>query len=214
MSEWRSRIVGHGEEAPDQLLANPGNWRIHPKGQQDAMSGALNQIGWVQQVIVNRTTGHVVDGHMRVALALSKGEKLVPVTYVELDASEEAAVLASFDPLGGMAVSDRETLTTLLDGVEVSDSALLDLLDDVRAKYGSIATTDAVPFKGDYIDSPEEAAARATAVSKGRTMRELSMIMDDEQYARATELVAQLRTKWGLQRLVEVVLTALERCAE
>jgi hypothetical protein len=30
-SPWRNRIIGHGEEAPDQLLANPRNWRIHPK---------------------------------------------------------------------------------------------------------------------------------------------------------------------------------------
>ncbi len=29
-----------GEEAPDQLLANPANWRIHPKAQQDALAGA------------------------------------------------------------------------------------------------------------------------------------------------------------------------------
>ncbi len=29
---WRNRITGSGEEAPDQLLANPANWRIHPKG--------------------------------------------------------------------------------------------------------------------------------------------------------------------------------------
>ena len=27
MTEWRNRIVSHGEEAPDQLLANPRNWR-------------------------------------------------------------------------------------------------------------------------------------------------------------------------------------------
>src|SRR5450759_3885851 len=27
---WRSRIVGSGEEAPDQLVANPLNWRTHP----------------------------------------------------------------------------------------------------------------------------------------------------------------------------------------
>ena len=26
---WRNRITGSGEEAPDQLLANPANWRIH-----------------------------------------------------------------------------------------------------------------------------------------------------------------------------------------
>ena len=47
---WRSRIAGSGEEAPDQLLANPSNWRIHPKAQQDALVGALDQVGWVGQV--------------------------------------------------------------------------------------------------------------------------------------------------------------------
>ena len=70
---WRNRIIASGEEAPDQLLANPANWRIHPKAQQDALSGALDAVGWVQQVLVNRRSGFVVDGHARVALALSRG---------------------------------------------------------------------------------------------------------------------------------------------
>ena len=35
---WVNRIVGTGEEAPDQLLANPRNWRVHPKAQQDALA--------------------------------------------------------------------------------------------------------------------------------------------------------------------------------
>jgi hypothetical protein len=47
---WRNRITGSGQEAPDQLLANPANWRIHPKAQQDALAGVLDQGGWVQQV--------------------------------------------------------------------------------------------------------------------------------------------------------------------
>ena len=85
---WRNRITGSGQEAPDQLLANPANWRIHPKAQQDALAGALDAVGWVQQVLVNRNTGFVVDGHARVALALSRGEPTVPVLYVDLDADE------------------------------------------------------------------------------------------------------------------------------
>ncbi len=91
---WRNRITGSGEEAPDQLLANPANWRIHPKAQQDALSGALDQVGWVQQVLVNRRSGFVVDGHARVALALSRAEPTVPVLYVDLEPEEEALVLA------------------------------------------------------------------------------------------------------------------------
>jgi hypothetical protein len=114
---WRNRITGSGEEAPDQLLANPANWRIHPKAQQDALAGALDQVGWVQQVLVNRTTGHVVDGHLRVELAISRHERSVPVVYVELSEEDERLVLASLDPLAAMAtaecVSDAETSSSV-----------------------------------------------------------------------------------------------------
>jgi len=81
---WRSRIVGHGEVAPAELVPNPRNWRTHPSDQQAALSGALAEVGWVAEVTVNRTTGHVVDGHLRIELALTRKEKSVPVTYVEL----------------------------------------------------------------------------------------------------------------------------------
>nr|MBA3627289.1 hypothetical protein [Chloroflexota bacterium] len=57
---------GHREEAPDQLLANPKNWRIHPASQQGALASVLDDVGWVGQVLVNRRTGHLVDGHLRV----------------------------------------------------------------------------------------------------------------------------------------------------
>ena len=74
-TEWRNRIIGTGMEDAEQLLANPKNWRVHPKAQQTALEGALNEIGWVQNVIVNQRTGFVVDGHARIALAISKGRR-------------------------------------------------------------------------------------------------------------------------------------------
>lgn len=114
MSAWESRIVGYGKEAPDQLLANPRNWRIHPKEQQDAVEAALGQVGWVKHVIVNKTTGHVVDGHLRVGLALRRGEQEVPVAYVELTEDEERAVIATLDPLAALAESDDEAYEALL----------------------------------------------------------------------------------------------------
>jgi DNA modification methylase len=127
-SPLRSRIVGHGEEAPDQLLANPRNWRIHPKAQQNALSAVLEEVGWVQQVIVNQTTGYVVDGHLRVALALSRQESTVPVVYVELTPEEEALILASLDPLAGMAGTDQVLLDDLLADLVISDTDLAELL--------------------------------------------------------------------------------------
>jgi hypothetical protein len=139
---WRNRIVGSGEEAPDQLLANPANWRIHPKAQQDALAGALDAFGWVGQVLVNRNTGFVVDGHARIALALSRGEPSVPVLYVDLSPEEEALVLATLDPIGAMAGRDEEKLRALLAEVTVDDAGLLALLGDLGGGEPKAGLTD------------------------------------------------------------------------
>ena len=136
MQGWQNRIVGHGEEAPDQLLANPANWRIHPKGQQDALAGVLNEVGWVQDIIVNRRSGHVVDGHLRVSLAISRNEKSVPVVYVDLDEREEALVLATIDPLSAMAATDKEQLDSLLRDVATGEAAVQAMLSELAEKSG------------------------------------------------------------------------------
>lgn len=136
MGDWLNRIVGSGEEAPDQLLANPRNFRRHPKHQQDALRGVLNEVGWVQEVIVNRTTGHLVDGHLRVELALRDGAESVPVKYVELSEAEEALVLATLDPIGALATADAATLKELLAEVETEDAAVLAMLNELASGAG------------------------------------------------------------------------------
>lgn len=129
----KSRIVGEGDVSPKQLLANPLNWRKHPKAQADALEGMLRSVGWVQRVIVNRTTGHVVDGHLRVELALRRGEPSVPVLYVELTEAEERIVLAAIDPIGGLAETDQGLLDQLLDGLASGDDDLDAFLDSLRS---------------------------------------------------------------------------------
>lgn len=105
---WQNRIVGHGDEDPEQLLANPENWRIHGQMQQQALSSVLEKVGLVQSIVVNRRSGFVVDGHLRVSLALRSGQTSVPVTYVDLSDEEERLILASLDPISAMAGADSE----------------------------------------------------------------------------------------------------------
>ena len=107
---WRNRIVGSGEAAPAELVPNEKNWRLHPRRQVAALEGALDEVGWVQQVIVNQRTGRLVDGHARVESAVARREASVPVLYVDLSEAEEALVLASLDPLGAMAESGEAVL--------------------------------------------------------------------------------------------------------
>jgi hypothetical protein len=68
---WRNRITETAEVDPATLVPNPKNWRTHPRAQLDALAGVLGEVGWVADVLVNSTTGHVVDGHARVELALA-----------------------------------------------------------------------------------------------------------------------------------------------
>ena len=110
--QWQNRIVDHGDEDPGKLLPNPQNWRIHSGQQQKALGAVLDEVGWVQDVILNRRTGHLVDGHLRVALAASRGER-VPVVYIDVSEAEERLILATIDPLSAMAGTDEELLAAL-----------------------------------------------------------------------------------------------------
>lgn len=142
-TEWRNRIVGEGEQPASQFVANPANWRVHPQAQRDAMRGALNEVGWVQRVIVNRRTGYLLDGHERVWQALQNGDAPVPYVEVDLDEAEEAYVLATLDPIGAMAQADKEQLDALLREVQSGEAgvqAMLSELAEAAQVYGSTAT--------------------------------------------------------------------------
>lgn len=135
---WRNRIVGVGEEAPDQLQANPLNWRLHPKHQQEALTGILDDVGWVQQVIVNRRTGNLIDGHLRVMLALRQNAASVPVLYVDLSPEEESLILATLDPIAALASPDAQKLDELLREVGTDSPAVQTMLDKLAEKAGIV----------------------------------------------------------------------------
>jgi hypothetical protein len=132
MSTWRNRIVADGEADPASLTDNPNNWRVHPKVQRATVEDSLDKIGWIQKPIINRTSGHLIDGHLRVASAIARGETSIPVCYVELTEAEEKAALASLDPMSGMAVMDGEKLTELLQDLEFGGGALDAMFDELR----------------------------------------------------------------------------------
>lgn len=131
---YRNRIVGYGEESPDELLANPYNFRVHPTEQAEALRGLLERVGWVQSVVKNNVTGHLVDGHLRVMDALRANEPLLPVTYVELSEEEERLVLSVFDRLAAMAVPDEQKLKELLERVAEENVVVGDELDVLLEK--------------------------------------------------------------------------------
>ena len=156
MPNYKNRIIGSGEEQLDQIMFNPRNWRIHPMHQQNALKGVLEEIGWVQQVIINKRTGNLIDGHLRCQLAAREGNETIPVVYVDLSEEEEALVLSTLDPIAGMAVTDKEKLDDLFRQFNSDNENVQKLISEIAEKekleFGKKDIEDVEP----QIDRAEE----------------------------------------------------------
>ncbi|MFW6345240.1 MAG: DNA modification methylase [Halomonas sp.] len=133
LEAWQDRVVVTGLEDPGQLLANPRNHRIHPAIQQETLEAILDRVGWVAKVIVNRTTGNIVDGHLRVELAARRGER-VPVDYVEMTEQEEMTVLATFDAITELAGIDQARLAETIGEIDMDDDTIAAFLADLAGE--------------------------------------------------------------------------------
>jgi len=154
--EFKNRIVGYAEVDPEQLLAHPENFRLHPDSQQQALAGAIDSIGYIDPVLVNKNTDTVIDGHLRVSLALRSGVKSIPVTYVDLTEDEERQALLMLDPIAALAASDKTKLDELLRQVNSDDERVQQMLADL-AKANGLEYGDAPPEDpGAQIDKAEE----------------------------------------------------------
>ena len=109
----------------------------------------------MQSVVVNTTTGRLVDGHLQVELSKAQGQPTIPVVYVELTEDEERVVLATLDPIGAMATADRERLSELLQGI---DSPGLGGLPEAVARADRLA----VDFGSAGLADPDEVPERLT----------------------------------------------------
>jgi hypothetical protein len=135
---WNNRIVGFDMVDPRRLTAHPLNFREHPGFQGEALRGSLTVLGWVKGVVVNRRTGRVIDGHLRVEDAIAAGESVVPVCYVDLDEGEEPTALAYLDPVAALAVYNAERSSALLRSLgSINDERLARHLENVRNRSGA-----------------------------------------------------------------------------
>lgn len=152
---WQSRIVGHGAVAPASLLPHPQNWRTHPRAQVDALSGAIGEVGYVRSVTVSKRSGRIIDGHLRVELAVRDGVPRIPVEYVDLSEAEETLALATLDPLAALAGADKKNLDAILRQVQTGNEALGAMLEATARAAGVVygtPATDAEP----QVDRAEE----------------------------------------------------------
>jgi len=151
----RDRILELRRVPARTLLANPKNWRTHPKAQQRALRGILEEVGYADALIARETPEGLVlvDGHLR---AETTPEQEVPVLVLDVTEAEADKLLATLDPLAGMAGRDDELLRQLLEVVETQSEALADLFAGLDPGEPRAGATD----PDDIPEPPGEATTR------------------------------------------------------
>ena len=109
--EWRS---------PAELAENPRNWRTHPESQQAALAGVLSEVGWAGACLYNERTGRLIDGHLRRKVAQMQGAETLPVLVGDWSEADEAKILATLDPIAGLAECDPVRLRSVIDDVQTA----------------------------------------------------------------------------------------------
>jgi hypothetical protein len=155
MAIWEDHIVGLERKAPADLTANSSNWRRHPDAQRSTMTAAFDEVGKVAPLIENLRSEDkgwpagsapvLLDGHLRLELALERGEDSLPVVVVDLTERQEQLALATLDPIGAQAEADPELLAALLEAAPPESPDLGALLSGVVEETGRFDVDEVPP---------------------------------------------------------------------
>lgn len=212
---WQDRIIGFSRENPQNFLANPFNFRLHAKTQKALMNGMLAEVGWVQAVVVNKTTGHIVDGHMRVTLADERNEESVPTIWVSLTEDEEKKVLATFDPIGSFAFRANDIYQTLVEQLDAEDEALKAFLDSVKKipTRAQVAIVDSPAVDEDELEVPviPRRSDRGQQKTKNEVLRTYTLSRSDADVIDAALGAAMQLYNTETEALVHVCRFFLDR---
>jgi DNA modification methylase len=129
------------------LKPAPYNPRTISKEAMDGLAVSLKEFGLLEDIVVNKRTGHIVGGHQRWRALQAEGETSAPVKVVDWDlAKEKRANLTLNNPYvaGAYTPELQELLVELQADPEFKPLRLHELLDD--NKNGSeTADLDVIP---------------------------------------------------------------------
>lgn len=109
---------------PRTLKPNPKNFRRHPEAQKKVLAAMLTEVGWAGALLVNETTGNLIDGHARRQEAIERNEAEVPTLIGSWSEADEKKILATLDPIAAMAEQADDIYRDLMAGIETESEDL------------------------------------------------------------------------------------------
>jgi hypothetical protein len=218
MAMTEVQITGSGKEDPTQILANPWNWRIHQQYQREALTGVLREVGLVQEVTINTRTGHLVDGHLRVEIALDAGEPEIDVKYLDVDEQTELAILATKDPMAALIEKSEERLRELVERVQPADGLAQQAMAEVMDLYLTRELPTPPVGEAEFIPHPfaDKAPTKEERESgaAGEPLHPVYFFMSQAEYVFSLATLKVLAQDYGTESMGETAVRAIREEAE
>ena len=134
---------------PGEAQENPLQWRLHPELQIDALDDLIHGedgVGWAGAALLNdrhvedgwseeEAIPTLLDGHARDKVSSRRGEPY-PALKGRWTPAKEKLILATLDPIAGLAMSDINVLAVLLEELEETTGPVDVVLTDLAASAG------------------------------------------------------------------------------
>jgi ParB family chromosome partitioning protein len=134
-----------------------GSVTPHPRnarrGDVEAIVDSMEENGVFAPIVVQRSTGHIIDGNHRWLAMKQRGEDTAPVVFVDVDDEQALRILLAANRTNDVATYDDaalvELLTSLpdLDGTGFDTDDLADLLEKLE---------EGAPGSADFAEVPED----------------------------------------------------------
>ena len=146
---------------PAKLTPADYNPRTISEHQAEALKRSLDRWGFVEPIVANKRTGHIVGGHQRLDGALALALPSVPVHWIDVDESSEKALNIALNKISGDW--DEDLLGKLLADLERDGQDLEDLGFDADELQEIIDAAAPEPeLSGDLDEVPEPPAEPIT----------------------------------------------------
>ena len=129
LKKWETKIVSLNDVKPQ--VDNP---RIINPDALKGLNASISRFGYVELIIWNKQTSHIIGGHQRFSVLLQSGITEAPMIVVDMSPEDElAASLTMNNP--AIEGSFDEPLDALLTQVEQAEPELFKAvrMDDLRA---------------------------------------------------------------------------------
>lgn len=216
-----TEIVWKGNPALESFLAPLGTYERHPKnprrGNVKAIAESLAEFGQQRPAIVQRETGWIVAGNHQTLAAEENGWTHYAYIVTDLDEDQSRRFLLADNRTSDLGEYDLEMLVGELRELEnlgalVATGYSPEDLDDLIGQLAeSLPEQD---FKGGYAETPEEIERRRQLRSESAVMREVVLMMDDDQYQQFSVFIKRLMREWEKGGVTDTIYEAVKRQAE